>query len=71
MKQRLEKKDSDIKELKLVLRTKAEELSEMQIRKDKAEKKLLDSSKDSELMREKLQRKVDDLQVRLFIHQEI
>ena len=32
----------------------------MQIRKDKAEKKLLDSTRDSELVREKLQRKLDD-----------
>ena len=31
-----------------------------QIRKDKAEKKLLDSTRDSELVREKLQRKLDD-----------
>ena len=32
----------------------------LQIRKDKAEKKLLDSTRDSELVREKLQRKLDD-----------
>ena len=35
-------------------------LSHLQIRKDKAEKKLLDSTRDSELVREKLQRKLDD-----------
>ena len=34
----------------------------MQVRKDKAEKKLLDATRDSELMREKLQRKLDDMQ---------
>lgn len=63
MKHKLEQKDADIKDMKLLLRSKGEELSEMQVRKDKADKKLLDASKDSELMREKLQRKVDDLQV--------
>lgn len=65
MKIKLEEKDHDIKELKLVLRSKGDELSEMQVRKDKAEKKLLDASRDSDLMREKLQRKVDDLQTLL------
>ena len=64
MKHKLEKKDTDIKEMKILLRTKGEEMSEMQIRKDKAEKKLLDATRDTEMMREKLQRKVDDLQVR-------
>ncbi|TRY77114.1 hypothetical protein TCAL_00046, partial [Tigriopus californicus] len=65
LKAKLENKDLDIKELKLTLRAKSEEISEMQVRKDKAEKKLLDTSRDSELMREKMQRKVDDLQVLL------
>lgn len=58
---KLENKDLDIKEMKLTLRAKSEELSEMQVRKDKAEKKLLDATRDADLMREKLQRKVDDL----------
>ena len=35
-------------------------MSEMQVRKDKAEKRLSDASRESELMREKLQRKLDD-----------
>ena len=34
----------------------------MQVRKDMVEKKLSDSSKDSDLMIEKLQRKLDDAQ---------
>ena len=33
----------------------------MQVRKDKAEKKLVDATRDAELMREKMQRKMDDL----------
>merc|ERR1712029_361479 len=39
---------------------KTEEMGEMQVRKDKAEKRLSDAAKESELMREKLQRKLDD-----------
>lgn len=100
MKIKVENKDADIKELKLLVRAKGgwtliwkqsnesylifcqfsccqkylkkknllysfssgEEMSEMQVRKDKAEKKLLDATRDSELMREKLQRKLDDMQ---------
>eukprot|EP00096_Caligus_rogercresseyi_P008348 TRINITY_DN2701_c0_g1_i1.p1 TRINITY_DN2701_c0_g1~~TRINITY_DN2701_c0_g1_i1.p1 ORF type:complete len:1161 (-),score=439.41 TRINITY_DN2701_c0_g1_i1:84-3566(-) len=61
IKYKLENKDLDIKELKKVLKGKGEELSEMQVRKDLAEKKLLDASRDSEIMIEKLQWRVDDL----------
>merc|ERR1711872_440096 len=50
----------DLKDLKKLLKVKQEEVSEMQIRKDLMEKKLSDSSKDSELMIEKIQRKLDD-----------
>merc|ERR1712240_346095 len=53
LKYKLEAKDLDIKELKKILKTKQEEFSEMQIRKDLLEKKLSDSSKDSEMMIEK------------------
>ena len=35
---------------------KADEMYELQIRKDKAEKKMADANRDAELMREKLQR---------------
>ena len=35
-------------------------MSELQVRKDKAEKKLSDANREAELMREKLQRKLDD-----------
>ena len=58
MKYKLENKDLDIKEVKKVLKTKTEEMSEMQVRKDKAEKRLQDANREAELMREKLQRKL-------------
>ncbi len=60
LKYKIENKDLDIKELKKLLKMKTEEMSEMQVRKDKAEKRLSDASRESELMREKLQRKLDD-----------
>ena len=60
LKYKIENKDLDIKELKKLLKMKTEEMSEMQVRKDKAEKRLSDAAKESELMREKLQRKLDD-----------
>ena len=58
MKYKLENKDLDIKEMKKVLKNKTEEMSEMQVRKDKAEKRLQDANREAELMREKLQRKL-------------
>merc|ERR1719420_2223053 len=60
MKYKLENKDLDIKEMKKTMKMKSDEMSELQIRKDKAEKKLTDANRDAELMREKLQRKLDD-----------
>merc|ERR1712045_269498 len=62
MKYKLENKDLDIKEVKKVLKNKTEEMPEMQVRKDKAEKRLQDANREAELMREKLQRKLDDAQ---------
>ncbi|KAK7862442.1 hypothetical protein R5R35_001346 [Gryllus longicercus] len=62
LRHKLEMKDTDIKELKLTVKLKQEELSEMTIRKDMAEKKLGSSHKDYELTIEKLKRKVDDTQ---------
>ena len=55
----------DMKEFKKLLKLKQEEVSEMQIRKDLLDKKLNDSSRDSDLMVEKLQRKLDDAHNRL------
>merc|ERR1739844_330810 len=60
MKYKLENKDLDIKEMRKTMKMKSDEMSELQIRKDKAEKKLADANRDAELMREKLQRKLDD-----------
>ena len=65
MKYRLESKEDGLKELKRSLKEKAEELSEMQVRKDKAEKRVNDATRDAEMIREKLQRKLDDTQALL------
>ena len=43
LKQKLDAKDNDIKELKMALRNKQEEIGELTIRKDIAEKKLANS----------------------------
>ena len=65
MKYRLESKEDGLKEMKRTLKDKSEELSEMQVRKDKAEKRLTDATRDAEMVREKLQRKLDDTQALL------
>ncbi|KAF5292478.1 hypothetical protein FQA39_LY14025 [Lamprigera yunnana] len=57
---KLENKESDIKELRKVLKDKQEQLSEMTIRKELAEKKLGNVNKDYELTIEKLQRKLEE-----------
>lgn len=57
---KLENKESDIKELKKLLKEKQEQLSEMTIRKELAEKKLGNVNKDYELTIEKLQRKLEE-----------
>ena len=44
--------------MKKTLKMKSDEMSELQVRKDKAEKKLADANREAELMREKLQRKL-------------
>lgn len=53
-------KESDIKELRRVLKEKQEQYSEMNIRKELAEKKLGNVNKDYELTIEKLQRKLEE-----------
>ena len=65
MKYKLEGKEEGLKEMKRGMKEKAEELSEMQVRKDKAEKRLADATRDAEMVREKLQRKLDDTQALL------
>lgn len=62
MTSKLENKESDIKELRKVLKEKQEQLSEMTIRKELAEKKLGNVNKDYELTIEKLQRKLEEAQ---------
>lgn len=57
---KLENKESDIKELKRILKEKQEQLSEMTIRKELAEKKLGNVNKDYEMSIEKLQRKLEE-----------
>uniref|UniRef100_A0AAR5PMJ9 Dynactin subunit 1 n=1 Tax=Dendroctonus ponderosae TaxID=77166 RepID=A0AAR5PMJ9_DENPD len=57
---KLENKESDIKELKRILKEKQEQLSEMIIRKELAEKKLGNVNKDYEMSIEKLQRKLEE-----------
>ncbi|XP_063907732.1 dynactin subunit 1 isoform X2 [Zophobas morio] len=57
---KLENKESDIKELRKALKEKQEQLSEMTIRKELAEKKLGNVNKDYELTIEKLQRKLEE-----------
>lgn len=57
---RLENKESDLKELRKHLKEKQEQLSEMVIRKELAEKKLGNVNKDYELTIEKLQRKLEE-----------
>ncbi|XP_025834813.1 dynactin subunit 1 [Agrilus planipennis] len=57
---KLENKESDIKELRKVLKEKQEQLSEMTIRKELAEKKLGNVNKDYEMTIEKLQRKLEE-----------
>ncbi|XP_030761561.1 dynactin subunit 1 isoform X2 [Sitophilus oryzae] len=57
---KLENRESDIKDLKKLLKEKQEQLSEMTIRKELAEKKLGNVNKDYELTIEKLQRKLEE-----------
>nr|XP_022907890.1 dynactin subunit 1 isoform X2 [Onthophagus taurus] len=59
---KLENKESDNKELRKVLKEKQEQLSEMTIRKELAEKKFGNVNKDYELTIEKLQRKIEESQ---------
>lgn len=57
---KLENKEAEIRELKKAAKARQDELSEMQIRKDLAEKKLGTFNKDSEIQIEKLQKKYDE-----------
>ncbi|XP_050359352.1 dynactin subunit 1 isoform X1 [Nymphalis io] len=57
---RLENKEADIKEMRKALKAKQEELSEMQIRRELGERKLVAAAKDAEVRAQQLQRRLDD-----------
>lgn len=57
----LENREGEIRQLKMAAKMKLNELSEMQIRKDLAEKKLSVLQHDHEINTEKLQRKFDEV----------
>ncbi|XP_077287467.1 dynactin subunit 1 isoform X2 [Arctopsyche grandis] len=62
---KLENKEADLREIKKLLKAKQDEISEMQIRKELAEKKLSSATRDQELHVEKLSRKLEDAQNQL------
>ncbi|KAI4502462.1 hypothetical protein M0802_002374 [Mischocyttarus mexicanus] len=62
---KLEARDSDIREARITLREKQEELSEMILRKELAEKKLTTQQHEHELNVEKLTRKLEEAQNQL------
>ncbi|KAG7190005.1 hypothetical protein KM043_006162 [Ampulex compressa] len=59
---KLEARENDMREIKLNLRKKQEELQEMALRKDIAEKRLASQQHDHELNVEKLKRKLEEAQ---------
>lgn len=59
---KLEARDADIREARLALREKQEELSEMILRKELAEKRLATQQHDHELNVDKLRRKLEEAQ---------
>jgi len=62
---KLEARDSDIREVKIALREKQEELSEMMLRKELAEKRLATQQHEHEMNVEKLKRKLEEAQNQL------
>ena len=60
IKYKLESREQDLRDLRVLMKQKNEELSEMMVRRDLAEKKLFTATKDADATIEKLQRKVDD-----------
>lgn len=65
IKYKLESREQDLRDLRLLMKQKNEELSEMMVRRDLAEKKLVNATKESNATTERLQRKVDDTAVLL------
>ncbi|XP_033220366.1 dynactin subunit 1 isoform X2 [Belonocnema kinseyi] len=62
---KLESRDSDIREARIALREKQEEISEMTLRKELAEKRLATQQHEHELNLEKLKRKLEEAQNQL------
>ncbi|XP_011338545.1 dynactin subunit 1 isoform X3 [Ooceraea biroi] len=62
---KLEARDSDIREVKITLREKQEELSEMILRKELAEKRLATQQHEHEMNVDKLKRKLEEAQNQL------
>ena len=62
---KLEARDSDIREAKLALREKQEELSEMILRKELAEKRLATQQHEHELNTGKLKRNLEEVTTQL------
>lgn len=62
---KLEARDSDIREARLALREKQEELSEMTLRKELAEKRFATQQHEHEMNVEKLKRKLEEAQNQL------
>lgn len=62
---KLETRDSDIRECRIALREKQEELSEMVLRRDLAEKRLTHQQREHELDVDKLKRKLEEAQNQL------
>ncbi|KAF2367871.1 CAP Gly-rich domain [Trinorchestia longiramus] len=60
IKHKLESREQDLRDLRLLMKQKNEELSEMMVRRDLAEKKLVNATKDANATIDRLQRKVDD-----------
>ncbi|XP_062605399.1 LOW QUALITY PROTEIN: dynactin subunit 1-like [Saccostrea cucullata] len=65
MKHKMEAKEDSVKELKLEIKKKREEVSEMQVRIGLLEKKLENATKDGDSKLDKLQRKHDELLAQL------
>ncbi|KRY80022.1 ATP-dependent RNA helicase abstrakt [Trichinella pseudospiralis] len=62
LRKEIEKKDRDIMEIKRALKLKAEEISEMHVRKEIAEKRLADSGKEGDERVVRLQNKLAEMQ---------
>lgn len=62
---KLEARDVDVREVRIALREKQEELSEMALRKELAEKKLATQQHENEMNIEKLKRKLEETQNQL------